>query len=369
MLKKTVKVFCLLSVLGLGDLPALAQSRSSSADLTGAVTNPSRLPLRGASVTASNLATGLARGVTTDASGVYRIPLQRNWMAGATQADSFENRAISSAQKISASDLDEALPQRPFARWFNKTIGLDAGVVWQLTECGEPIGAPREPEQDLPACAEITAKLPDGRRVFVAIRVGTFKKGLAGKPSFFLAVIEENEQLYPVRRLSDLPERLRDPEGLSQTVAKNRIADVPAIIMDSGWFISPFRYLGPMFASIPPVAGDLSQAEDLSPAAPPPPTQDLVQVPESVSLSWAIIKVNPDYPPTAKEMNITETVEVETIISEVGLVIQAEAISGRLALRSAAVEAARKWVFKPAMLNGKPIRVKSVLTFAFVPST
>jgi hypothetical protein len=69
--KQTIKVFCLLSVLGLGALPALAQSRSSSADLTWTVSDPSRLPLRGASVTATNLATGLA----TDASGVYPIPL------------------------------------------------------------------------------------------------------------------------------------------------------------------------------------------------------------------------------------------------------------------------------------------------------
>jgi TonB family protein len=290
------------------------------------------------------------------------------WMAGATQESSFERRAISSAQRVSASDLDAALPNRPFARWFKKTIGPDAGVVWQMTQCGEPITAPGETGQDLPACAEINALLPDGRKVYVAISVGTFKKGMTGKPSFFLAVIEQNDQLYPVRRLSDLPERLRHPEGPSPTGAKNRIADPPAIKMDSAWFISPFRYLGPMFASVPPGAGDLSQSEDLPSAAPPPPTQALAQVPESVSLSWAMIKVNPDYPPTAEEMNITGTVEVEIIISEIGLVVEATAISGRLALRNAAEEAARKWVFKPAMLNGEPVRVKSVLTFVLGPS-
>src|SRR5215475_7726794 len=212
------------------------------------------------------------------------------WMAGATQVGSFEKQAISSSQKMSASDLDEALPDRPFSGWFNETIGPDAGVVWQLTQCGEPITAPGETGQDLPACAEINALLPDGRKVFVAISVGTFKKGMTGKPSFFLAVIEQNEKLYPVRRLSDLPERLRHPEGPSPTGAKNRVADLPAIKMDSAWFISPFRYLGPMFASVPPVAGDLGQAEE--PQAAPPPTQALAQVPESVSLSQAIIKVN-----------------------------------------------------------------------------
>src|SRR5262245_43071451 len=288
------------------------------------------------------------------------------WMAGATQVGSFENQAISSAQKMSASDLDEALPDRPFAGWFNETIGPDAGVVWQLTECGEKITAPGETGQDLPACAEINAYMPDGRKVYVAISVGTFKKGMTGKPSFFLAVIEQNEQLYPVRRLSDLPESLRHPEGPSPTGAKNRIADLPAIKMDSGWFISPFRYLGPMFASVPPMAGDPSQAEEPQ-APPPPPTQALVQVPESMSLSQAIIKVDPNFPPIAKEMNITEMVEVEIIISETGRVVEATAISGRLALRNAAEEAARKWVFAPAILNGGPVRVKSFLTFFLGP--
>src|SRR5262245_60836207 len=75
MLKQTAKVFCLLSALVLGALSALAQARSSSADLTGTVSDQSRVFLRGAAVTATNLATGLARGAMTDANGVYRIPL------------------------------------------------------------------------------------------------------------------------------------------------------------------------------------------------------------------------------------------------------------------------------------------------------
>jgi Gram-negative bacterial TonB protein C-terminal len=287
------------------------------------------------------------------------------WMTGATQIEPFEKRAISSAQEMSASELDAALPDRPFASWFNETVGPDAGVVWQLTQCGEQITAPGETEQDQPACAEIVAYLMDRRRVYVAISVGTFKKGLTGKPTFFLAVIEQNEQFYPVRRLSGLPEMLRAPAGPSSIGAKNRITDLPAIKMDSTWFISPFRYLGPKFASVQPVAGDLSQAEE----PPPPSTQALVQVPESMSRSLAITKINPAYPPAAKKrMKATGIIEVEIIISETGLVVEATAISGRLALRKAAEEAARKWVFEPSILNGEPVRMKSVLTFVSGPS-
>jgi len=287
------------------------------------------------------------------------------WMAGATQVESFEKLAISWAQAMSASDLDEALPNRQVASWFNQIIGPDAGVVWQLTQCGEQIAAPGGTGQDVPACVEITACLLDGRKVYVAISVGTFKKGLTGKPSFLLAVIEQNEELYPVHRLSSLPEMLRAPAAPSATGAKNRIADLPVIKMNPAWFVTPFRYRGPLFASVPPMTGDLSQEEE--PA--PPSTQSLVQVPESVSLSWAITKVNPAYPPTArKRRKATGRIEVEIIISEIGLVVEATAVNGNLALRKAAEEAARKWVFEPAILNGAPVRVKSALTFALSPS-
>jgi len=282
---------------------------------------------------------------------------------------SFEKQAISSAQELSASELDEALPNRPFAGWFSEIVGPKAGVVWQLTECGEQIVASGETGQDLLACAEVNANLPDGRKVFVAISVGTFKKGLAGKLSLFRAVIEQKERFYQVRKLSDLPGTLRSPDGHSLAGAKRRMADLPAIKTDSALTIAPFRYLAPPSSSAPPVTGDQSQAEE-PPAAPPPPsTQAIEQVPESALLSRAITKVKPTYPPAAKKMNATGTVEVEITVSEAGLVVEAKAISGHIALRSAAEEAARKWVFEPAPLNGAPVRVKSVLTFVFAPSS
>jgi TonB family protein len=265
-----------------------------------------------------------------------------------------------------ASSLDEALPDHSFASWFNKIVGRKAGVVWQLTECGEQIGVPGGPGHDMPACAEINATLADGRKVFVAINVGTFKRGLVGKPSFFRAVIEQNEQLYQVRRLRDLPNMLRSSTTLPAASANNRIADLPTIKTDSISFVAPFHNVAPLTSGFPPGAGTLSYIEE---PPPPPPLLDNPEiVPESVSQSRAITKVKPDYPQAAKKMNATGTVEVEVVISETGFVVEATAISGHLALRSAAVEAARKWVFEPATLYGAPVKVKSVLTFVFAPS-
>jgi len=314
--------------------------------------------------------------VIANALSVWMAGQMTVWMTGATQIESFEKQALSSVQEMSASYLDAELSDRPFAIWLSQIIGPNAGVVWQLTECGERIVASRETGHDLPACAEVNAKLPDGRRVFVAISVGTFKKGLNGKPAFYSAVIEQNERLYPVRRLRDLPEMLRAPDSLSDkdpaTNTRKRIVNPPMIQAAPARILTPIQdaYLSPPPSNFLPTADYLSQPPP--PPASPTPTplpQEPVKVSESDLQSRVITRVKPVYPPSAKKMNATGPVEVEITISEEGLVVEAKAISGHIALRSAAVEAARKWVFKPATFKGANIRTKGVLTFMFAPSS
>ncbi len=295
------------------------------------------------------------------------------WMGANPQAGSFEKQALSSVQGMPASEFDAELPARPFGSWFSQIAGPRAGVVWQLTECGEPIIAPDNTGRDLPACAEVNATLPDGRKVFVVISVGTFKKGMTGKPAFFGAAIEQNEQLYQVHKLRTLPEMLRAPSDAPgvQLAEKtqNRIVTPPLIKADTVRLNAPIHYLAPP-APIDPLVtattGGSSQVDE-APAPPPPSPQAPEKVSESILQSRAITRVKPAYPPSAKKMNATGSVEVQVTISEEGFVVEATAISGHFALRSAAVESARQWVFKPALLNGAPARVKSVLTFDFAP--
>jgi TonB family protein len=294
------------------------------------------------------------------------------WMAGAPQIDSFEKQALSLVREMPASALDAELPSRSFASWVEQVTGPKSGVVWQLTECGEPIDAPNKTGQDLPACAEVNAILPDGRKVFVVISVGTFKKGLTGKPEFFRAVIEQNEQFYQASRLSDLEGMLRAPNSFSDSLpnkrpakkAKNRIVNLPAINVDPVQTATLSQHPSPPSSIVPDARGQV----ETPPAAPPPPLpQEPERVSEAVLQGQAITRVNPVYPPSARNMNATGTVEVEVTISEKGLVVGATAISGHFALRSAAVEAARKWVFNPAIFSGAPVRIKGVLTFTFGP--
>jgi TonB family protein len=291
-------------------------------------------------------------------------------MVGAPQVDSLEKQALSLVRAMPASALDAELPGRPFASWFEQLTGPKAGVIWQLTECGGQIVAPDQTGQDLPVCAEVNASLPDGRKVFVRISVGTFKKGLTGKPVLFLAVIEQNKQFYQAGRLSDLPEMLRAPDSVSDGLpnkrsakkTKNRKVNLPAINVGPVRMVMLSHYPSSPSSNVPGVQGQV----ETPPAAPPPPLpQELENVSESMLQSRAINRVNPAYPSNVRKLNAEGTVQVEVTISEIGLVVEAKAISGHLALRSAAVEAARKWVFNPAIFNDAPVKVKGVLTFTF----
>ena len=287
-------------------------------------------------------------------------------MTSALQTGSFEKQALASVQHMLASGLDTELPKRPFAAWFNQIIGPEAGIVWQLTECGQRIGTPGSADQDIPACTEVNASLPDGRKVIVVITVGTFKKGLTGKPEFFRAVVESDEQLYQVSRLRDLSEILLTPK---ERLVEKQPVDLPAV--EDGQ--SQVRLAADITnVVLPSSAGPVTGGARSSETGPPPPpekTQKLQRISQGVLEGSVITKVKPVYPPNAKNMNASGKVEVQIVISEEGRVIEASAVSGHPALRSAAVDAARKWVFKPTMLNGSPVRVQSILNFIFTPDT
>src|SRR5262245_9536658 len=57
-------------------------------------------------------------------------------VAGSMQTESFEKQALSLVRATPASDLDAQLPPRPFGGWLEQVFGAQAGVVWQLAECG-----------------------------------------------------------------------------------------------------------------------------------------------------------------------------------------------------------------------------------------
>jgi TonB family protein len=72
-----------------------------------------------------------------------------------------------------------------------------------------------------------------------------------------------------------------------------------------------------------------------------------------------------DYPAEAAEKAIQGQVWVKVVVSETGDVENVEVISGDPVLAKAAVDAVKKWKFKPFIKNGKPVKVSTKLPFDF----
>jgi TonB family protein len=216
-------------------------------------------------------------------------------------------------------------------------------------------------EQGIPACVEATAILPDDRKVVTQIHVGSFKQ-FSLTTRFHFAVIENESQFQSVRRLSDLPQILREPFVVRRQNEGKRLNVIT---------LPQLRLAGPSQYSYARSSTPLSQPEilpvgtedDSPPPKPPPP----IRVSRGVTAGEALTKVWPLYPSIAKQINASGDVLVAITIDESGKVIEARATNGHPVLRSAAEDAARKWVFKPTLLDGKPVKQPGVLTFKFVP--
>lgn len=81
--------------------------------------------------------------------------------------------------------------------------------------------------------------------------------------------------------------------------------------------------------------------------------------------SSVVSKVQPDYPPVARQLKLEGTVEVEAVISEQGTVEDVRILSGNPVLTKAAAQAVRKWKFTPVTDSGKPTKAVLPLSLVF----
>ncbi len=76
-------------------------------------------------------------------------------------------------------------------------------------------------------------------------------------------------------------------------------------------------------------------------------------------------KTNPVYPVDAKRARIQGTVKLEAVISKTGEVDQLKVASGPSALQQSALDAVRKWTYKPFLVNGEPVEVKTTINVTY----
>jgi len=76
-------------------------------------------------------------------------------------------------------------------------------------------------------------------------------------------------------------------------------------------------------------------------------------------------KVSPVYPHEARTAKIQGTVVLHAIIGKDGKVDKLVVISGPRELQTAALDAVRRWTYKPYLLNGNPTEVETTISVNF----
>jgi periplasmic protein TonB len=102
--------------------------------------------------------------------------------------------------------------------------------------------------------------------------------------------------------------------------------------------------------------------------APPPPKPKPtgpIRVGGNVQAARILNRVQPVYPPLARQTRIAGTVRLHAIISKDGTIQQLEVMSGHPLLQQAALDAVRQWRYQPTLLNGDPVEVDTTIDVIF----
>jgi protein TonB len=173
----------------------------------------------------------------------------------------------------------------------------------------------------------------------------------------------------PVERLQSVPGRLVAPATIPPKAAV--IIDEPLGSPDygvSGGVDSGERtgVPGGMLKSIldaVPVAA--VEAAPALVARPIPVAPKQVTVGGRVEMARLIHRVEPLYPPLARQMHVSGVVELVGIIATNGRIRELKLMSGNPLLAPSALDAVRQWVYEPTLLNGEPVELVATISVTF----
>src|ERR1700692_105141 len=98
---------------------------------------------------------------------------------------------------------------------------------------------------------------------------------------------------------------------------------------------------------------------------PPKPTQTRIRQGGQVQAAKLTNKVQPLYPPLARQTRISGTVSVHAIIAKNGTVEKLEGITAPPLLGPAALDAVRQWKYQATTLNGEAVEVVTTIDVIF----
>jgi periplasmic protein TonB len=103
-------------------------------------------------------------------------------------------------------------------------------------------------------------------------------------------------------------------------------------------------------------------------AVPKIATPQRVRVSSGVVSGLLVRKVNPVYPPLARQARIQGVVILQAQISRDGNIENLQLISGHPMLAPAAIDAVKQWKYRPYLLNGEPVEVETQVQVNFTLS-
>ena len=93
--------------------------------------------------------------------------------------------------------------------------------------------------------------------------------------------------------------------------------------------------------------------------------QTPIRISSEVAQSLVIDAPQPQYPPKAKIAHVEGDVVLVVRISKQGTIEDARGVSGHSILIGVALDAVRRWRYKPYTLNGSPVEVETTITLEF----
>lgn len=121
-----------------------------------------------------------------------------------------------------------------------------------------------------------------------------------------------------------------------------------------------------ILSAVPAIVPAPPVAQPVRPKPVPVVPTELQRVPGGVvKMANPIHRVEPVYPPIARQARVSGTVEIEAVIGVDGHLREVHVKSGPALLIKAATDAVRQWVYEPTTLNGVPVEVVGVILVTF----
>jgi len=158
--------------------------------------------------------------------------------------------------------------------------------------------------------------------------------------------------------------QLRTPTKIPEKVQMIKEDEAPPPVMSAAGVVGgvPGGVPGGSMGGV--IGGIISS----TPIVPKVATPQRVRVSQGVTQGLLIRKVQPAYPPLARQARIQGSVLLQAEISKDGTIQNLRLISGHPMLAPAAIEAVKQWRYKPYILNGEPVEVETQITVNFTLS-